>query len=71
MSAEALLVCLVVGVADGDTVAVEGGNLGAHEQVRIRLAAIEATEKRQPLVRCSPEKWKKFVRSCRRLVTRS
>ena len=35
----------VVGVSDGDTVTVLDG---AHEQHRIRLAGIDAPEKRQP-----------------------
>lgn len=42
------LICLVVGIADGDTVTVRCGEPGAYEQVKVRLAAIDAPEKRQP-----------------------
>ena len=40
--------CLVVGVADGDTIAVRCGQPGAYAQIRVRLSGIDAPEKRQP-----------------------
>ena len=39
--------CLVVGVADGDTLTARCGAPGAFEQVKVRLAAIDAPERRQ------------------------
>jgi endonuclease YncB( thermonuclease family) len=39
--------CLVVGVADGDTLTARCGLVGAFQQVKIRLAEIDAPEKRQ------------------------
>lgn len=40
--------CLVVGVADGDTITARCGAPGAFEQVKVRLSAIDAPERRQP-----------------------
>lgn len=40
--------CLVVGVADGDTITVRCGQPGAYAQIRVRLSGIDAPEKRQP-----------------------
>lgn len=40
--------CLVVGVSDGDTITARCGTPGAFEQVKVRLAAIDAPERRQP-----------------------
>lgn len=42
------LLCLVVGVSDGDTLTARCGEPGAYEQVKVRLAAIDAPEKAQP-----------------------
>ena len=47
------LVCLVVGIADGDTLTARYGPPGAYAQVRVRLAAIDAPEKRQPFGRAA------------------
>lgn len=43
----ALLLCLIVGISDGDTLKARCGEPGAYEQVTIRLAEIDAPEKRQ------------------------
>lgn len=48
MIAAAALVCLVVGVADGDTLKARCGAPGAYEQITIRISAIDAPEKKQP-----------------------
>ena len=47
MIAGALLICLVVGVTDGDTLKVRCGEPGAYEQVKVRISAIDAPESRQ------------------------
>lgn len=44
---EALSLCLVVGISDGDTLKARCGEPGAYEQVTIRLAEIDAPEKGQ------------------------
>lgn len=44
---EALL-CLVVAIADGDTLTARCGEPGAYQQVKVRLAEIDAPEKGQP-----------------------
>lgn len=43
----ATLLCLVVGISDGDTLTVRCGDPGAYEQVKIRLSAIDAPESKQ------------------------
>lgn len=43
-----ILLCLVVGVSDGDTLKARCGEPSAYEQVTIRLAEIDAPEKAQP-----------------------
>lgn len=48
MAAVALLLCLVVGVTDGDTITVRCGEPGAHEQVKVRIQGIDAPERKQP-----------------------
>lgn len=42
------LLCLIVGVSDGDTLTARCGKPGAYEQVKVRLSAIDAPEKAQP-----------------------
>lgn len=44
----AALLCLVVAIADGDTLTARCGEPGAYEQVKVRLAEIDAPEKAQP-----------------------
>lgn len=41
------LLCLVVAIADGDTLTARCGELGAYEQVKVRISAIDAPEKGQ------------------------
>lgn len=40
--------CLVVGISDGDTLTARCGERGGYEQVRVRIAAIDAPEREQP-----------------------
>lgn len=40
--------CLVVAIADGDTLTARCGEPGAYEQVKVRIAAIDAPERTQP-----------------------
>lgn len=47
------LVCLIVGVTDGDTLTARCGEAGAYAQVKVRLAAIDAPERAQPFGRVS------------------
>lgn len=48
VAAEPPTPCLIVGISDGDTLTARCGTGGAYEQVKIRIAAIDAPEKRQP-----------------------
>lgn len=41
------LLCLVVAIADGDTLTARCGEPGAYQQVKVRISAIDAPEKRQ------------------------
>lgn len=41
-------VCLAVGVSDGDTIKARCGEPGAYEELKVRIGAIDAPEKRQP-----------------------
>ena len=40
--------CLVVGISDGDTLTARCGHAGSYEQIKVRIAAIDAPESRQP-----------------------
>ncbi|MDP9963670.1 endonuclease YncB(thermonuclease family) [Variovorax paradoxus] len=40
--------CLVVGISDGDTLTARCGRAGSYEQIKVRIAAIDAPESRQP-----------------------
>lgn len=53
MPASAVLFCLVVAIADGDTLTARCGDPGAYEQVKVRIAGIDAPEKAQPFGRRS------------------
>ncbi|MDR0576957.1 MAG: thermonuclease family protein [Candidatus Accumulibacter sp.] len=44
----AILFCLVVAVADGDTLTARCGQPGQYRQVKVRLAEIDAPERKQP-----------------------
>lgn len=48
-----VLVCLVIGITDGDTIKARCGEPGAYRQVTVRLAAIDAPERRQPFGQAS------------------
>ena len=41
------LICLVVAITDGDTIKARCGTEGAYEQVTIRMAEIDAPERKQ------------------------
>lgn len=51
----AALVCLVVGVSDGDTLTARCDHDLAYERVTIRIAGIDAPEKAQPFGRQSKQ----------------
>ena len=44
----AALLCLVVGISDGDTLTARCGQPGQYEQVKVRLQGIDAPERKQP-----------------------
>jgi endonuclease YncB( thermonuclease family) len=44
---DSLLVCLVVAITDGDTIKARCGEAGSYELVAVRLAEIDAPERRQ------------------------
>lgn len=41
------LLCLVIGISDGDTLTARCGQPGAYEQLKVRISAIDAPEKAQ------------------------
>jgi len=48
MALTEIILCLVVGIADGDTLTARCGAADSYQQVKIRLAEIDAPEKQQP-----------------------
>lgn len=48
MAEATTLLCLVVGISDGDTMTARCGDAGSYEQVKIRIHAIDAPERAQP-----------------------
>ncbi|WP_270175182.1 thermonuclease family protein [Diaphorobacter sp. ED-3] len=48
MGLPSLILCLVVGISDGDTLTARCGEPGQYEQVKVRLAGIDAPERKQP-----------------------
>lgn len=44
----AALVCLVIGITDGDTITARCGEPGAYEQMKVRIQGIDAPERKQP-----------------------
>ena len=40
--------CLVVGISDGDTLTARCGRFGSYDEVKVRIAAIDAPERAQP-----------------------
>ena len=42
------LLCLIVGISDGDTLTARCGEPGQYEQVKVRLQGIDAPERKQP-----------------------
>lgn len=44
----AAILCLVVAISDGDTLTARCGAPGAYHQLKVRISAIDAPEKRQP-----------------------
>ncbi|KFJ08570.1 hypothetical protein DR66_6000 [Delftia acidovorans] len=44
----ATLLCLVVGISDGDTITARCGQPGEYQQVKVRIGGIDAPESRQP-----------------------
>ena len=51
----AVMLCLVVAITDGDTLKARCGEPGAYQEVKVRLAEIDAPEKRQPFGQRSKE----------------
>lgn len=49
----ATLLCLVVGITDGDTLKARCGEPGGYEQITVRISAIDAPERKQPFGRAS------------------
>jgi len=49
MNLPAVIICLIVGVSDGDTVTARcGDGPGQYEQIKVRLNGIDAPERKQP-----------------------
>lgn len=43
-----MLICLVIAISDGDSLTARCGQPGSYEQVKVRLAEIDAPERAQP-----------------------
>lgn len=43
----AAMMCLVIGIVDGDTIDARCGDKGAYQQIRVRVNAIDAPESKQ------------------------
>lgn len=56
-----LLLCLVIGIADGDTLTARCGQPGSYEQIKVRLGAIDAPERQQPFSQQSRQKLSSLV----------
>lgn len=56
MAVAEILICLVVGIADGDTLTARCGTDDQYQQVKIRLAEIDAPEKKQAFGQRSKER---------------
>lgn len=50
-----LLLCLVVAISDGDTLTARCGKPDSYEQIKVRLASIDAPEKKQAFGQKSKE----------------
>jgi endonuclease YncB( thermonuclease family) len=55
MALAEILICLVVGIADGDTLTARCGMPAEYQQVKVRLAEIDAPEKNQAFGQRSKE----------------
>lgn len=55
MALAEILLCLVVGISDGDTLTVRCGPPGEYQQLKVRLAEIDAPEKAQAFGQRSKE----------------
>jgi endonuclease YncB( thermonuclease family) len=61
--------CFVVGVTDGDTLTARCGRSGAYEQIKVRIAAIDAPEKAQPYGQRSRQALSRLCYAEKALVT--
>lgn len=50
-----VLLCLVVAITDGDTLKARCGEEGSYQQIKVRLAEIDALEKVQPFGQSSKQ----------------
>ncbi|MDH6593579.1 endonuclease YncB(thermonuclease family) [Variovorax sp. TBS-050B] len=67
--AAAARTCLVVGISDGDTLTARCGRIGSYEEVRVRIAAIDAPESAQPYGRRARQALSKLCYFERALIT--
>ena len=59
----ALLLCLVVGISDGDTLTARCGAADSAQTVKVRLAEVDAPEKAQPFGQRSGGRWPRCASS--------